>query len=189
MNLTIGKLAQEYGLSRSTLLYYDRIGLLSPCSHRKPYLSVQYLFQASQKTLQLPFDIFTGIYRVMKKKHTLNHKSILPGEYRTRGRIWIESEGGTFLGYGRVVLLERVQRHGSITQAARSMKMSYKHAWDLIHSMNRQAQEPLLLTSKGGKGGGGAQLTSAGEKAIAQFWQFHKRFLDFLVAETTKLKS
>ena len=35
MNLTIGKLARKYGLSRSTLLYYDRIGLLSPCSHQK----------------------------------------------------------------------------------------------------------------------------------------------------------
>ena len=35
MNLTIGNLAQKYGLSRSTLLYYDKIGLLSPCSHRK----------------------------------------------------------------------------------------------------------------------------------------------------------
>lgn len=35
MNLTIGKLARKYGLSRSTLLYYDRIGLLSPASHNK----------------------------------------------------------------------------------------------------------------------------------------------------------
>ena len=35
MNLTIGKLARKYGLSRSTLLYYDRIGLLSPGSHQK----------------------------------------------------------------------------------------------------------------------------------------------------------
>lgn len=35
MKLTIGKLAQKYGLSRSTLLYYDKIGLLSPCSHLK----------------------------------------------------------------------------------------------------------------------------------------------------------
>jgi len=35
MNLTIGKLAKQYGLSRSTLLYYDRIGLLSPGSHQK----------------------------------------------------------------------------------------------------------------------------------------------------------
>ena len=35
MNLTIGKLAKSSGLSRSTLLYYDRIGLLSPSCHQK----------------------------------------------------------------------------------------------------------------------------------------------------------
>lgn len=35
MNLTIGKLAKKYGLSRSTLLYYDKIGLLSPDNHKK----------------------------------------------------------------------------------------------------------------------------------------------------------
>ncbi len=28
---TIGQLVKEYGLSRSTLLYYDKIGLLKPC--------------------------------------------------------------------------------------------------------------------------------------------------------------
>lgn len=133
-------------------------------------------------------DIFTGIYRLMKTKHPIKQKSIAPGEYRAHGRIWIESEGGTFLGYGRVILLERVKEHGSIAQAARSMKMSYKHAWDLINSMNRQAIEPLLVTSKGGKGGGGAQLTAVGEQAIVDFWQFHTRFLDFLAAETRYMK-
>lgn len=35
MNLTISKLAETCGLSRSTLLYYDRIGLLTPQSHQK----------------------------------------------------------------------------------------------------------------------------------------------------------
>lgn len=35
MNLTIGRLGEKYGLSRSTLLYYDKIDLLSPCSHQK----------------------------------------------------------------------------------------------------------------------------------------------------------
>jgi DNA-binding transcriptional MerR regulator len=34
-NLTVSKLANQYGLSRSTLLYYDKIGLLSPCRHQK----------------------------------------------------------------------------------------------------------------------------------------------------------
>ena len=33
MGLTVGVLAKKFGLSRSTLLYYDSIGLLSPSSH------------------------------------------------------------------------------------------------------------------------------------------------------------
>ena len=32
MKFTVGKLAKRFGLSRSTLLYYDRIGVLSPSS-------------------------------------------------------------------------------------------------------------------------------------------------------------
>lgn len=32
---TIGRLARKHGLSRSTLLYYDRIGLLSPTGHAR----------------------------------------------------------------------------------------------------------------------------------------------------------
>lgn len=32
---TVGRLAKRHGLSRSTLLYYDRIGLLSPSGHMK----------------------------------------------------------------------------------------------------------------------------------------------------------
>lgn len=34
-NLSVGKLATKFGLSRSTLLYYDSIGLLSPRDHRR----------------------------------------------------------------------------------------------------------------------------------------------------------
>jgi DNA-binding transcriptional MerR regulator len=35
MSYTVGKLAKKFGLSRSTLLYYGSIGLLSPESHSK----------------------------------------------------------------------------------------------------------------------------------------------------------
>jgi DNA-binding transcriptional MerR regulator len=35
MSLTVGKFAKKFGLSRSTLLYYDSIGLLSPAAHAK----------------------------------------------------------------------------------------------------------------------------------------------------------
>jgi DNA-binding transcriptional MerR regulator len=35
VSLSVGKLAKKYGLSRSTLLYYDSIGLLTPTGHSK----------------------------------------------------------------------------------------------------------------------------------------------------------
>ena len=70
------------------------------------------------------------------------------------GRLWIEGKKGTFLGHGRIVLLERIREYGSISRAAKSMEMSYHHAWDLVDSMNRQTTKPLVEKGTGGKGGG-----------------------------------
>jgi molybdate transport system regulatory protein len=121
-----------------------------------------------------------------KHPHKRAANEAAPG-YRCRGRIWIEEGGETFIGYGRVVLLERIGEHGSITKAARSMDMSYKHAWDLVDSMNRHAREALVTTSKGGKGGGGATLTDAGSRVINQFRRLGQRLEAFLAAETAGL--
>ncbi len=62
------------------------------------------------------------------------------------------------------------------------MNMSYKHAWQLINSMNRQAGKPFIETQVGGTGGG-TKLTKAGQKAIEQFWRIHERFKKFLSEE------
>jgi len=122
----------------------------------------------------------------MHKKNTLLFKrKVSPPGFR--GRIWIDGEKGTFLGYGRIVLLERIREYGSITKAAKSMEMSYRHAWELVDSMNRQAQKPLIEASTGGKGGGGAHVTEDGEKAIKLFWQFYADFQDFLRQEEQNL--
>ena len=107
--------------------------------------------------------------------------------YKLRGRVWIEGNEGTFLGYGRAVLLERIRDHGSISAAARSMKMSYRHAWKLVDSMNRQGKTALVATSTGGSKGGGAQLTDAGHRAIACFWQAHGNHKKFLHEQSERL--
>lgn len=120
-----------------------------------------------------------------KRKKTTKGKA-LPG-FRCQGRLWIEEGGETFLGHGRVVLLQRIKEHGSISAAAKSMQMSYRHAWDLVDSMNRHASQSLVSTSKGGKGGGGAQLTEAGEAAIALFDRLQERLKQFLAEETARL--
>ncbi|MCL5023355.1 MAG: LysR family transcriptional regulator [Nitrospirae bacterium] len=108
--------------------------------------------------------------------------------YRFRGRVWVDGKEGTFLGYGRVVLLERIREHGSITKAARSMEISYRHAWELVESMNRQSPRPLVETSAGGKGGGGTRLTEEGEKAISLFWKFYGDFQKFLADDEKALR-
>ncbi|MCF8040576.1 MAG: LysR family transcriptional regulator [Desulfarculaceae bacterium] len=93
-----------------------------------------------------------------------------------KGRIWLEKDGQTFLSWGRVVLLERIAEHGTLAAAARSMDMSYSHAWNLVKQMNQLAGKPLVEKQAGGKKGGGAYLTPSGEKARDEFWRLVKQF-------------
>lgn len=97
-----------------------------------------------------------------------------------KGRLWLEKDGETFLSWGRVVLLERIRDLGSIAAAARSMEMAYSHAWSLVANINRLAGEELVSRSFGGKHGGRAWLTPAGEAVIAQFWDLVDKFQKWL---------
>lgn len=77
-------------------------------------------------------------------------------------------EGHKF-GPGKAELLERIDRTGSISGAGREMNMSYKRAWSLVEEMNALFREPLIESSRGGAGGGGARLTQAGAAALAAY--------------------
>lgn len=107
--------------------------------------------------------------------------------YKVKGNIWIEGEKGAFIGVGRMKLLEGVDKFGSITDAAKSMKMSYRQAWELLNSMNRQSKKPLVETSAGGTGGGGTKVTAEGLKTIQQYKKLLERFDKFNREETKKL--
>ena len=106
---------------------------------------------------------------------------------RVSGRLWVERDGETFLSWGRIVLLERIRDHGSISAAARSMKMGYRHAWELVESMNSSSPKPLVRTQTGGQRGGGAELTREGEAAIAGWWALVDRFSEWLAGEEPRL--
>jgi molybdate transport system regulatory protein len=66
------------------------------------------------------------------------------------------------LGPGKARLLELIQDTGSISAAGRGMEMSYKRAWMLVEEMNAAFRDPLVESSRGGSGGGGARVTEAG---------------------------
>lgn len=109
-------------------------------------------------------------------------------KYTVKVRLWIEEVEGPFLGIGKIWLLENIQKTGSITNAAKEMKMAYRQAWQLVEEMNKRAESPLVEKLLGGKGGGGARLTAAGENAIAIFYEVENRIREFAEKETLKLK-
>ena len=84
-----------------------------------------------------------------------------------RLRLWHDDE--VAMGPGKADLLEAIEQTGSISAAARAMQMSYRRAWLLVDVMNRCFREPLVHSSAGGAQGGGARLTEAGGRVLAQF--------------------
>lgn len=79
------------------------------------------------------------------------------------------------MGPGRADLLEAIDRSGSISAAARELHMSYRRAWQLVDAMNQSFTEPLVDTSTGGRGGGGARLTGLGREVIARYRAMEER--------------
>ncbi|MDR3345934.1 MAG: TOBE domain-containing protein [Campylobacteraceae bacterium] len=97
--------------------------------------------------------------------------------------IWIDSENHPLLGKGRIELLKLIDELGSLLQASKKMKMSYKAAWDALKDMNSTSDTILVETSTGGKNGGGSRLTEAGHiyvKIYEKVYEEQKRFFNSL---------
>ena len=90
-------------------------------------------------------------------------------ERESTPRLRILMGAAVALGPGKADLLDAVEQAGSISAAARNMGMSYRRAWILIEALNRDFKEPLVETSAGGSGGGGARVTAAGQEALRRY--------------------
>ena len=73
------------------------------------------------------------------------------------------------VGVGKIQLLEAIATAGSLSQAARMLKMSYRRAWLLLEDMNCSFDEPVACTSVGGRGGGGVALSAFGRRLIDDY--------------------
>ncbi len=104
-------------------------------------------------------------------------------------KLWLDKNGRFFLGKGRVELLKAIDSFGSINAAAKSMQMSYKKAWQTIDDMNSLADEPLVIRTTGGSGGGGTSVTKAGFEAIELYERFESTSRSFLENELKNVQS
>jgi molybdate transport system regulatory protein len=100
---------------------------------------------------------------------------------KIKGSIWLENSKGQIIGPGKKKLLEAIQQTGSIKAAAKSMKMSYRQAWEITNTINRIYSKPVVEKSAGGLSGGGTRLTKEGEELIAVYKKIIAAFDEFKV--------
>ena len=84
-------------------------------------------------------------------------------------KIRIARGGEVAMGPGKADLLEAIDDCGSISSAAKRMKMSYRRAWELVDVMNKCFDQPLVISVSGGSHGGGAQLTEFGRFILKSY--------------------
>ena len=107
--------------------------------------------------------------------------------YSIGGRLYIECDSGHFFGPGKAELLERIEKTGSLSEAAKQMEMSYKKAWEMVSELNEQSAMPMVILKSGGEKGGGSVITDEAKELLTQHKLLRKRFQDFLEKETERL--
>jgi molybdate transport system regulatory protein len=90
-----------------------------------------------------------------------------PPDFRIRLHIHVGETHS--LGPGKAALLEAIRATGSISAAARSLGMAYRHAWELVDDLNAGFAPGVVETVAGGKAGGGARLSPFGAELLARF--------------------
>ena len=69
----------------------------------------------------------------------------------------MEFENKSILGSGWAELLEKIKKNegGSLTLAAKECGYSYKYAWNILKRIEKRTGMTVVITGKGGRGGGG----------------------------------
>ena len=94
---------------------------------------------------------------------------------KIRFKIWLEENGGVAFAEGRKMLLESVDRLGSLNAAAKELGMSYRAAWGKIKATEKALGLKLLEVTTGGKGGGGAALTTDARDLVSKYKKYNVR--------------
>lgn len=89
-----------------------------------------------------------------------------------RLHMWLERDKKNYIGMGRVLLLDKVEKLGSLNRAATSMNMSYRAAWGKIKAAEKSIGQPLV--QKAATGGQRYEVTAFGRELVESFIRFYR---------------
>ncbi|WP_320005745.1 LysR family transcriptional regulator [Maridesulfovibrio sp.] len=90
-----------------------------------------------------------------------------------RLHLWLEGGEGVFFGYGRLLLLDRIEACGSLKKASEELGMSYRAAWGKI----KQTEQVLgfQLMERAGSRRSGYRLTEAGRIVRDKYFEWFNK--------------
>jgi len=94
--------------------------------------------------------------------------------FQVRSKTWLEADGKFVIGEGGLLLLEAIDRLGSIRRAARQLGWSYRHTWGYLKNMERNAGLRVVVTRHGGPTRGGTRLTPEGARLLRDYRRLQK---------------
>jgi molybdate transport system regulatory protein len=120
-------------------------------------------------------------YRATSIRFFCGRKFYLPIEHNfeetmvkigLRSSYWIVDEAGNIIiGKGRAEILANIERTGSINQAAKVMKMSYKGVWSKIKATEKHMNQNIVHADRQE----GTRLTRQGKQLLEQYKQLEKK--------------
>jgi molybdate transport system regulatory protein len=79
---------------------------------------------------------------------------------------WIvDEDNNIIIGEGRAKILENIEKTGSMNQAAKMMKMSYKAVWSKIKATEKHMNACIVHTDRKD----GSRLSQAGKDLLAKY--------------------
>ena len=88
-------------------------------------------------------------------------------------KVWLDNNGKAF-GEGPYELIQRIEETGSLHQAAKELKMSYRKAWVILQRCEERLGFHLLKRTIGGASGGGSQVTPRARKMMSRYQKFRR---------------
>jgi len=102
-----------------------------------------------------------------------------------RLRVWLEQEDKTYIGIGSTLLLQQVEKLGSLRKAAEKLGMSYRRAWGKLKNAEERIGRPLVEKTKGK--GQRFNLSPYGKEIMEQFLHFYLDVEEYATKRASEL--